>query len=118
MMLFYKNRGILVPVFAVVSVLGTMLILTSLGRNLGGIFSKIDLSAGAGIGFLVAAIWTYLVKDEYYKNAEGNRVMMDIENSFFFMSLKIWVFIFLGVGLVFLGNAQFHYFSKLILMLD
>jgi hypothetical protein len=108
MLLIYKNRGILIPVFAMVSVLSTVLIITSLARNEGGIFLNINLNMSAGVGFIIAATWTYLVKDEYYKDAEGNKIMMDTENSFFFISMKYWALIFLIAGLLFIGNSFLH----------
>ena len=113
MLLFYKNKGILILVYVFSCVFGTFLIIGWLHRNVGGIFSKIDIYTGAGIGLLLAALWTHLTKDDYYKDSEGNKVMMDMENSFFFISMKIWSFIFLAAGLIFLGNLLFHYFPAM-----
>jgi len=110
MLLFYKNKGILVLVYLFSCIFGTSIIIGGLHRNVGGIFSKIDIYTGTGIGFMFAALWTYLTKDDYYKNNEGNKVKMDTENSFFFMSMKIWSFILLTAGVIFLGNLLFHYF--------
>jgi len=110
MLIIYKNKGILVLVYAAVCIFGTAMIIGALHRNAGGVFTEIDMYTGVGIGFILSAIWTYLTKDDYYRDNEGNKVFMETENSFFFMSMKIWAIIFLLAGLLFLGNLLFHYF--------
>ena len=101
MILIWKNRGLLVGVYLAVSMLLTGFLLGVLKRNVGGIFSDIDMNMTASIGFLVSAVWTYLVKDDYYRNKSGKRVKMDTRNEFFFISLKVWAYLFLAAGVGF-----------------
>lgn len=65
-----------------------------LNRNVGGLFSKIDFYTTVGLSFLFASIWTYLTKDDYYKDREGNKKKMDTVNEFFWIKMKIWAFVF------------------------
>jgi len=71
---------------------------------------KIDFYSNIGITFMLTSIWTYLTKDDFYKDKEGNKVKMDTVNSFIFLPMKVWAIIFLLAAVIFLGNSFFHYF--------
>ena len=111
MLLIWKNKGILVMLYVIVSFIGTAMLVGILHRNAGGIFSQIDFYTTIGIAFLIAAAWTYRTKDDYYKDRYGNKKKMDTVHEFFFIKMGTWVFIFLCAALIFLGNLVFNYFS-------
>lgn len=104
-----KGKGILVILYLIVSLLVTAELVGLLHRNIGGIFSKIDFYTTAGISFLLAALWTYLTKDDYYKDRNGKKEKMDTENSLIFIQMKTWAVIFCCAGIFFLGNLLFQY---------
>ena len=99
--------------YIIVSFIGTAILVGVLHRNIGGIFSKIDLYSTIGIAFLFTAGWTYLTKDDYYRDREGNKKKMNSTNEFFFIKMVTWVYIFLVAALIFLGNSVFNYFSPI-----
>lgn len=88
---------------------GTVIIIGSLHRNLGGIFSSIDSSGSLGIGFLITAAWTYLTKDDYFRDREGIKKKMETVNEFFFIRMEIWSYIFAVAGLLLIGNSIVNY---------
>ena len=110
MILIWKNKGLLVILYIIVSLVGSAILMGILERNIGGIFASSDIWSTLGVGMFIAAIWTYLTKDDYYKDKEGNRKKMDTENELFFLSMKSWSFIFAGLGVLFIGNSIFHFF--------
>lgn len=112
MFLHSKNKGLLVLLYLIVCLIGTAVIVGELARNYGGIFSKFDFYTTLGFALLFTAAWTYLTKDDYYKDTEGNKVKMDMENEFFWIRMEIWVYIFVALSLVCFGNLVFHYFGK------
>ncbi len=52
-----------------------------------------------GAGLLFAAIWTNYTKNDYYKDAEGNKVNVATENSLYVISMKYWVYILAALGI-------------------
>jgi membrane protease YdiL (CAAX protease family) len=113
MLLVWKNKGILVLLYIIVCFIGTAILVGVLHRNYGGIFSKIDFYTGLGFACLFTSIWTYLTKDDYYKDKEGNRKKMDTVNEFFWINMRIWAIIFLIASFIFFGNLLFNYFEPL-----
>ena len=105
MIVFYKNKGILIIVYLIVCLIGTAIIVNVLRSYVGGVFAQIHFHAGVGFALLLAGIWTYFTKDDYYKDREGNKKKMDIENSFFFMNMAIWSYIFFGLSLLFFASS-------------
>lgn len=106
-----KGKGILVILYFIVSLLVSALLVGTLNRNIGGVFSQIDFYTTAGIAFLFSSIWTHLTKDDFYKDREGKRKKMNTVNSFIFIKMKIWAIIFFCAAIFFLGNLMFHYFK-------
>ena len=98
MLIFYKSKGLLIILYLVVSFIGTAILVGVLHRNTTGPLSKIDFYTTLGITFLITSIWTYLTKDDYYRDREGNKRKMDTVNELFFIKMKIWVFIFFDPG--------------------
>lgn len=90
MLIIYKNKGILVLPIWIASVLGTVAVLKMLHENAGSTIPQMDFYNCFGISFLVAGLWTFLIKDDCYKDREGNKKKMDTRNEFFFISMKVW----------------------------
>jgi hypothetical protein len=111
MLIVYKNKGLLILLYLIVCLIGTSIIVGVLSRNVGGIFLKIDFYTTLGFALLFAAIWTYLTKDDYYKDRNGNKVKMDTPNEFFWISMKIWAIIFLVLAAVLFSNVLFKFFD-------
>jgi hypothetical protein len=113
MIIFYKNKGLLIILYLIVCFIGSAILVGVLHRNTNGIFSNIDFYTTIGIGFLLTSIWTYLTKDDFYMDREGKKKKMDTPNELFWISMKVWAFIFFGASLIFLGNLIFEYFEPL-----
>ncbi|WP_339925396.1 hypothetical protein [uncultured Cyclobacterium sp.] len=92
----------LVVVYLIVSMFLTASILGVLKRNIAGVFVSIDLNLSIGIGFILSAFWTYLTRNDNYRNSSGQRVKMDTRNEFFFISMEKWSYLFFIAGFVFL----------------
>ena len=112
MFLEWINKGLLVVLYLIVCLIGTAMIMGVLHRNYGGIFSKIDLYTTLGFALLFTALWTYLTKDDFYRDREGNKVKMDTVNELFWIRMEIWVYIFLVLAIICFGNSIFNYFPK------
>jgi hypothetical protein len=99
-MIFFKNKGILVPVYLIASMLAVVCI-TALLDSYAGIAVPVTYNYLIfGFGFVGAGLWTYLTRDSYYI-ANGRREAMGEDNSFFFLPMQIWAYIFLGTGVLF-----------------
>lgn len=99
MLFFYKNKGILIPVYFIVPVIGSAII-SALLKEVGGIFSQ-EYSIWIPLGFamIISALWTYSTRDSfYYTNGQKKRMFED--NSFFFIPMLIWSYIFTLVGVL------------------
>jgi len=107
MLLIYKNKGILIVPYLIASIIGTAIIVGILKRNIGSIFSDIDFSTTMGLGFLICAIWTYLTRNEFYIDRNGKKQKMDITNELFFLTMKVWAYIFLAAALLFFADSIF-----------
>ncbi len=100
MIFFYKNRGILVPIFLIVPFVGTAILSGVLKRNIGGIFaSDYDQQIVMGIGLLISGIWTFL-KSEDYIEVNGLKEKIEMNYHFFFVSMKTWSYIMLVGGIL------------------
>lgn len=102
-LLLNKGKGMLIFLYVIVCFLGVGLLAGLVHDNTGKDTSNINMAAVAGIAFILAAAWTYLTKDNYYKDREGNRQKMDTVNSFIFIPMKIWAYLFGIAGLLFIG---------------
>jgi ribose/xylose/arabinose/galactoside ABC-type transport system permease subunit len=111
MLLIWKNKGILVMLYIIVSFIGTAMLAGVLKRNFGGVFAKIDFYTTIAVAFFIAGIWTWLTKDDYYKDRNGNKKKMETKHEFFFISMTVWSYILCALGVLFLSNLIFHYFE-------
>jgi len=102
MLIIFKNKGILTPVYLFASIIGTAILYGELIRYIKET-SECDynLKILLGFGFLIAGLWTYLTREDFVKR-DGVKIKVDIENSLFFISMKTWAYIFMGVGILFL----------------
>ncbi|WP_046745907.1 hypothetical protein [Kordia zhangzhouensis] len=105
MIFIYKNRGILIPVYLVVSVLGIIFLDKFLKESIGGIFlSGYDFQIVLGVGLFISFIWTYLTSYDYIE-VDGKKQRIEMFNHFFFISNRLWSYIMLGASiLVFSGG--------------
>lgn len=112
MLLIYKNKGILIAPYFIGSLIGTAILSGVLKRNVGGIFANADFYDIVGSAFLICAVITYLTKDDYYKDRNGQKQKIDIPNEFFFIRMETWAYIFVIAAAVFFCNSIFGYFDK------
>lgn len=99
MLFFYKNKGILIPVYFIVPAIGVAII-SALLKEAGGIFAQ-PYSIGIPLGFamIVSALWTYATRDSfYYVNGQKKRMFED--NTFFFIPMLVWSYIFSIAGVL------------------
>jgi hypothetical protein len=104
MLLIYKNKGILVPIYFVASMVAVLLINFLLEEYVGGIFlEKYDKSFIVfAIACIVAGIWTRVTYDSYYYTNDGERKAMQEDNSFYYVPMKLWANIYFVTGALFL----------------
>tara|TARA_R110002096_G_scaffold86072_6_gene198459 strand:- start:1494 stop:1838 length:345 start_codon:yes stop_codon:yes gene_type:complete len=108
MILIWKNKGLLVIAYLMVSMFLTALVLGVLKRNFGGVFMSIDLNQSIGIGFLLSAIWTFLTRNDFYLNSSGEKVKMKTRNEFFLFQCKygLTYFLLLVLPFFFMGSSS------------
>jgi len=112
MQLFWKNKGLYVLLYIVVSVVATNIILAKIKELIGGSLSFIDFYLALGIALIIAAVLTYFKKDDYYIDDEGKKIKMDTENEFMYISMDLWFYILLIVGVLSLGKSIHHLLLK------
>lgn len=112
MLLIYKNKGILIAPYFIGSLIGTAILSGVLKRNVGGVFSHLDFYDILGFSFILCAFLTYVTKNDYYLDCNGQKQKLDIPNEFFFLRMEIWVYIFCIAAAAFLGNSVFGYFGN------
>lgn len=111
MILIFKNRGALVPVFLIVPLVGTVILREVLKRYLGGIFAyDYDFQIVLGISLLISSLWTYLKRDDYV-TVNGVKEKVEIDNHFYYISLKIWSYIMLIAGILVLVGGILETFG-------
>ena len=107
MIIIWKNKGILILVYVIATFIVIAILSGILKRNIGGIFAyDYDYRIILGFGFLISGIWTYLTSEEFIKK-DGLKIKVDIENKFFFISMKIWGYVITVAGLFFLIYGLF-----------
>ena len=111
MFLIYKNKGLLIVLYLIVSFIGTATLAGAIGRQLGVKFAVIYTSIG--IALIIAGIWTYLTKDDYYKDRNGNKKKLETVSELFFMSMKTWSIILISIGVILVLNLVFKYFPPI-----
>jgi len=100
MIVIYKNRGILIPVYVVVSLVSTAILNSVLKEYIRGIFaSNYDSQIVMGVGFLISGFWTYLTSEDYII-VDGEKEKIYMNNHFFYISMKLWSYIILVLGIL------------------
>ncbi|SEP62629.1 hypothetical protein [Flavobacterium urocaniciphilum] len=101
----YNNRGILIPVFVIIPFIGVLMLKVELARKFGGSFDTEYCSQiFIGFGLIISSIWTYLTSFDYI-NVKIKKEYLELNHHFFFISNRMWSFIFFGIGmLVILGG--------------
>lgn len=98
MFFIYKNKGILVPIYLIAVVIGLAIVVNLLKSWVGGIFFvEYDMAIMFGIACVIAGEWTYRTRDSFYI-ANGQKKRMYEDNSFFFLSMEIWAYIYWSLG--------------------
>lgn len=119
MLVIYKGKGILIPVFFIVSFISVAILAGVLKRNVGGIFAQnYSFFIGIGLSAIITGIWTRFASKDFIKK-DGKKVEIDLDHSFFFIKMKIlgYILCFLGVIVVCYGlydtiiNLQHFYTS-------
>ncbi|UMB61409.1 hypothetical protein MHL31_04195 [Lutibacter sp. A80] len=112
MIFIYKNRGILIPVYLFVSVLGIIILNGLLKEYIGGFFSsEYDFQIVLGIGLLISFIWTYLTSYDYIE-VDGEKQRIEMNNHFFYISNRLWSYIMLGASILALAGGIIETLSK------
>lgn len=100
MIFIYKNKGILIPVFLITPFIAITVLSGVLERNVGGIFaSNYDKQIIFGISLLISGIWTFF-KGENFIKINGLKEKIEINNHFFYISMKMWSYIMLVGGIL------------------
>lgn len=92
---FYKNKGILVPLYVIVSVIGASIV-SKLLKEYEFLNAKYDFQIVFGIGLIISGLWTYLTSKDFIV-VKGQKERIYFDNSFFFLSMGLWSYI-LAVG--------------------
>ena len=92
-----KNKGGLIVVYLAASILAVYWF-TGYLEGLDG--STIDEYAQMAIAFVMTAIWTYLTKDDYYKDEIGNKIFVDSDHRLLFINMKYWPYLLLAGAIV------------------
>ena len=109
MVIIFKNKGILVPVYFIGSIVVVMTIGKYLWEALFGptIFSEGSFPIALGFSCLLTCVLVYLTKNDYYVDKNGDKQRMDIENSFFLIKMEYWVYIFFILGIIAFVSSLF-----------
>ncbi len=108
MIFIFENKGILIPIYLVVSIIAT----ATGGRAIYEVLIGPEVPdsfifIGMGVASLITALWTYLTKNDYYTDRNGVKQSMEIRHSFFFIKNDYWVYIFFALGIIALIKSLF-----------
>ncbi|CAM1356090.1 hypothetical protein [Tenacibaculum ascidiaceicola] len=110
MIIIYKNRGILIPLFLILPFVGTTILSGVLKRNIGGIFAyDYDFQIVMGIGLLISSLWTYLKSGDYIM-INGIKEKIEMNNHFFYIPMKTWSYIMFAGGILVLAGGLLETF--------
>lgn len=105
----FQNKGIFVPAFFLLFVIGIPFLLDKLFRKIDNFYILLFYIF---TGVIVSAIVTYIFRDDYYKNDKGEKVSLDIKNTFFFINMKWWAYIEFFLGILGLSFSLYKIFIK------
>ena len=110
MILIYNNRGILIPVFIAVPVIGVLMITSFLKSYFGEVFSsEYVIQISIGIGLLISFVWTYLTSYDYIE-VDGEKERIEMNNHFFYMPNRLWSYIMLVAGILTIISGILEFF--------
>jgi hypothetical protein len=98
MILIWKNKGLHILFYVFFSFLGTITVAYFIEKQIGGELSDINNRTLFAFTFLISGLWTYLTKYDYYKDKQGNKVKLDMDNSLYWIKMKYWPYILWGIG--------------------
>ncbi|WP_018344092.1 hypothetical protein [Cytophaga aurantiaca] len=104
MLIIWKGKGILIILYFIVCFVGSVI--------LGGIFLKMDFVFVLGVACLLTSIWTYLTCEDYYIDRDGNKARLFLEHELFFIPMKVWSYIFLGLSILAFCSVLFNYIAS------
>ncbi|MGH2665975.1 hypothetical protein [Flavobacterium sp.] len=98
----FEGRGMLVPVYVVVSVVAVALVSGLLQYV--GLYLKYDFPIVIGIGIILSGIWIHATSDDYI-TVNGKKEKIYLNNHLYFLPLKTWSYILLYTGsLIFISG--------------
>src|SRR4051812_46981441 len=91
-MLVFSGKGVLLPIIIIVCLIGSAF---AVGAAKGPLpfLEHLGMGITFSIGFALSAAWTHFVKDTYYVKDGKKVILEEVENSFFYIPLKYWVYI-------------------------
>ncbi len=103
----YKNKGILVLVYVVVSLVVTMSLMALIKAYcFHDKMLKHFYGVAFGVAILVSGFWTYYTSDDYYIDENGEKQYMYFDHQFMFMDMKSWAYVFWAIGgFILLGSV-------------
>jgi hypothetical protein len=96
MLIIWRNRGILVPIIFILSIIISLLIDSFVLKRFNVVLSTQII---IGIGVILSSVITYLLRDDYYKDKNGKKEKIEVEHSFFFISMASWSYVEIIFGL-------------------
>ena len=103
----FENKGILIPVYWIVSFISTVVIFEYLHEKNIMPKGEHNLRLVLIISFVITGVWALLTSNDYYKNDDGEKVKVEIDNSFFWIKMKYWIYIFLALALIVVYKSNF-----------
>src|SRR6218665_30457 len=95
----WKAKGILVPVFGIVPLLGLQFLRSAADDYLcNNTLPAETILLTSGLAILLSGLWTLRAAEDFYTDEEGNKHPVDFDNKFMFLDMKIWAFIFFIIG--------------------
>ena len=87
------------PFYFTISLIAVICTIGLLKNYIGGPFNiEYDTSFVVGISLLIAGIWTLCTYDSFYITKTGEKKQMHEDNTFFFVHMKLWGYIFIAGG--------------------
>lgn len=107
-LIVWKGKGILILLYFIVTAIG-LAIIYRLSSEYFDVSGELPMEVFMGTVLIATGIWTRLTAEDYYIDKEGRKKYLDIENSLFFIKMKIWGLMLpsMGVGLLVYGLIKF-----------
>lgn len=105
-----KGKGVLVFLYLIISVFICAIISGAILRRHPEYDSPYEMYFTMGIAVLLSSLAVHFTHKDYYRDKEGNKVFFEMEHHLLYIKMKYWVYIYLALGVVLIGNVFFHYF--------